>query len=104
MKNIESNLFKVKDEHDGIQIKSKARKKKWSGTHVVKLLSESDRFGDSVGDFLGQLALLGDVLHQVVHLVDVPENTLAGLKPKCSVEVFEIALKCHLWFIEHSRV
>ena len=43
--------------------------------HLVKLLSKADRFRDGVGDLLGELLLLCDVLHQVVHLVNVPETT-----------------------------
>lgn len=46
-------------------------------THLIKLLTEADRFRDGVRDFVGQLVLLCDVLHQLVHLVDVPKiNTL----------------------------
>lgn len=42
--------------------------------HLIKLLSEANGFRNGIGDLLSQLLLLGNVLHQVVHLVDVPEE------------------------------
>ena len=45
-------------------------------TYFVKLLSEAHGFGDGVGDLLSHLLLLCDVLHEVVHLIDVPGTTM----------------------------
>lgn len=35
------------------------------------MLTESHRIGDGIGDLLGHVLLLGNVVHHVVHLVDV---------------------------------
>lgn len=43
-------------------------------THLVEAVVKSNPLGKGVRDFLGDILLLRDLLHQVVYFVQIPEN------------------------------
>ena len=65
-----NRISQFKHRDCGISIETKRYQ-----TYLIKLLPEAHRFGDSVGDLLSDLLLLCDVLHEIIHLIDVPGAT-----------------------------
>jgi hypothetical protein len=49
--------------------------------YLVNVLSKGNRVRDGIRDFSGHVLLLGNVVHHVVHLVDVPATTKISSKP-----------------------